>query len=272
MAALQIVTMVVDLIIQLIVIPYLERLQRELEQAYRDELQRQIERYYQQRIQRDVERAMFCALERLRQYEARGQQAYFNMRLGVVFEDTSRPGLGEILERQPPETIFDMDFYELKLDSVTLGTSPIEESAGELTDTERNAWYLLTGEGGQLWRQSISFSFVAPSVAEIEALYGGPSNPPPSCDCFIATACYGSALAPEVGALRRFRDDVLMRSRAGRGFVAMYYALSPPIAAFLRTHPAARHVVRNGLVAPAVGIVRWIEARRAGSSMNGGRS
>lgn len=42
--------------------------------------------------------------------------------------------------------------------------------------------------------------------------------------CYVATYAYGSADAPEVEALRRFRDQVLMRGLAGRLFVRAYYA------------------------------------------------
>jgi hypothetical protein len=55
--------------------------------------------------------------------------------------------------------------------------------------------------------------------------------------CFIATAVYGDFNAPEVVALRRWRDQSLMPMRAGRIFVAVYYWVSPPIANFLSRNP-----------------------------------
>jgi cold shock CspA family protein len=51
--------------------------------------------------------------------------------------------------------------------------------------------------------------------------------------CFIATAVYQNPDAREVVELRRFRDEFLMTSRLGRGFVKLYYTISPAIASYL---------------------------------------
>ena len=45
--------------------------------------------------------------------------------------------------------------------------------------------------------------------------------------CYVATAVYGSYDCPEVWVLRRFRDEFLRRSMAGRLFIRAYYAISP---------------------------------------------
>jgi YVTN family beta-propeller protein len=103
---------------------------------------------------------------------------------------------------------------------------------------------------------------------------------PPSSGCFIATAAYGSSMAGEVVTLRRFRDDRLMWSEAGRGFVRLYYRYSPAIADYIRERDSLRAAVRWGLwpvvhvikhPAPAMGIalvlaLLIIRIRRAGAS------
>lgn len=65
--------------------------------------------------------------------------------------------------------------------------------------------------------------------------------------CFIATAAYGDAFAPEVQSLRTFRDKFLINNAPGKMFVRMYYKTSPPAARVLNRHPALRCVVRKYL-------------------------
>lgn len=77
------------------------------------------------------------------------------------------------------------------------------------------------------------------------------------CTCFVATAAYGSTMASEVVALRRFRDDHLMKSEAGRSFVQAYYRYSPAIADYIRERDWLRAVVRGALW-PVVSLVKLI--------------
>ena len=65
--------------------------------------------------------------------------------------------------------------------------------------------------------------------------------------CFIATAAYGSSMEPHVVTLRNFRDVFLLTHAPGRWFVETYYRYSPPIAAFISRHDAARVAVRVAL-------------------------
>ena len=49
-------------------------------------------------------------------------------------------------------------------------------------------------------------------------------------ECFIATATFGSILAPEVDTFRAFRDKYLVTNIMGRKFVNFYYKYSPTFA------------------------------------------
>jgi len=75
--------------------------------------------------------------------------------------------------------------------------------------------------------------------------------------CFVATAAYGDPSHPDVEVLRRFRDRYLMRSRAGRAFVKLYYRYSPPLAEFVAKRPVLKALSRAAL-SPAVALSRLL--------------
>jgi hypothetical protein len=77
--------------------------------------------------------------------------------------------------------------------------------------------------------------------------------------CFIATAAYGSSMAPNVRILREFRDRFLVKNRMGKSFVNLYYKYSPPMANFIIKHDNLRMIVRMTLF-PLVGI-SWISLK-----------
>jgi hypothetical protein len=62
--------------------------------------------------------------------------------------------------------------------------------------------------------------------------------------CFIATTVYGSDQAPQVRALRVFRDTHLLRSRLGRCAVGCYYRIAPQIALVVSTSPTIIRYLR----------------------------
>jgi hypothetical protein len=62
--------------------------------------------------------------------------------------------------------------------------------------------------------------------------------------CFIATAAYGFYSAPQVQALRDFRDRYLLSCGPGRAFVAWYYRYGPQGAHFINAHPWLKAPVR----------------------------
>jgi hypothetical protein len=77
--------------------------------------------------------------------------------------------------------------------------------------------------------------------------------------CFIATAAYGSSMAPNVCILREFRDRFLVKNRMGKSFINLYYKYSPPMANFIIKHDNLRMIVRMTLF-PLVGI-SWISLK-----------
>jgi len=66
--------------------------------------------------------------------------------------------------------------------------------------------------------------------------------------CLIATAAYGTELAPQVQFLREIRDNTVMSTESGAafmtGFNQLYYSFSPIIADMERENPMFQEVVR----------------------------
>ena len=66
--------------------------------------------------------------------------------------------------------------------------------------------------------------------------------------CLIATAAFGSELAPQVQFLREIRDNTLLSTTSGAtfmtGFYHIYYSFSPAVADLERENPAFREAVK----------------------------
>ena len=69
--------------------------------------------------------------------------------------------------------------------------------------------------------------------------------------CLIATATYGSEMAPQVQLLREIRDNQLMSTSSGvsflTGFNSLYYSFSPYIADIERESPIFKEMVKIGI-------------------------
>ncbi|MCW4018324.1 MAG: hypothetical protein NWF00_06560 [Candidatus Bathyarchaeota archaeon] len=68
-----------------------------------------------------------------------------------------------------------------------------------------------------------------------------------SSNCFIATAAYGTPMAPEINILRQFRDLKMSPNLIGKYFIILYYFLSPPIARIISRNNDMRALVRFSL-------------------------
>jgi len=69
--------------------------------------------------------------------------------------------------------------------------------------------------------------------------------------CLIATAAYGSEMAPQVQFLREIRDNTVLQTQSGTSFMTafntFYYTFSPAIADYERENPVFKEVVKVGL-------------------------
>lgn len=115
-----------------------------------------------------------------------------------------------------------------------------------------------TGEARAILQRVLELEPTDDERADAESLLarlGGAPAAAKDSRCFIATAAL-SVDAPEVEALRDWRDRALMPSAAGRALVSAYYRLSPPVARAVAASPALRRAVRRLVVRPAAALAR----------------
>ena len=98
----------------------------------------------------------------------------------------------------------------------------------------------LIQNGKVLNQASTSAQYGVVSVASECRGFGG--------GCLIATATYGSELAPQVQQLRELRDNSLLQTESGTsfmtGFNQFYYSFSPTIADWERENPIFKEFVK----------------------------
>jgi streptogramin lyase len=124
---------------------------------------------------------------------------------------------------------------------------------------------LLPGEAGSTTMQIIAFKDTTGTYQL--TITGTSSNPSRTHEivisvrvspCIIATATFGSELAPEVQFLRGFRDQQIMKTFAGSNFMtvfnAWYYSFSPAVAQYEYTHSTTRFMIKQALY-PLMGIL-----------------
>ncbi len=93
-------------------------------------------------------------------------------------------------------------------------------------------------------------------IPNIPARYAGPEGRMVKA-CVIATVSYGSPFEKKVGILREFRDEILLKSGAGRKFVELYYEHGGFLAEAVAEHAWVRALIRI-LLLPLVGVAKLL--------------
>jgi len=108
--------------------------------------------------------------------------------------------------------------------------------------------------------EGILFQPIPPETVSFDILVGDVSVPPTTENnkpneenggCLIATATFGSEMAPQVQQLRELRDNTILKTSSGIAFMTsfnqFYYSFSPTIADFEREHPIFKEVTKMAL-------------------------
>jgi hypothetical protein len=92
------------------------------------------------------------------------------------------------------------------------------------------------------------------AVGDAHAQTTMPDDVPPTEEnggCLIATAAYGSEMAPQIQQLRELRDNTVLSTQSGiafmSGFNQFYYSFSPGVADLERENPIFKEMVKIGL-------------------------
>lgn len=98
----------------------------------------------------------------------------------------------------------------------------------------------------------------------------GPVPIPDGGGCLIATATYGSELAPQVQQLRELRDNQLLQTEFGSAFMGMfndvYYSFSPMIADYERENPLFKEAVKLAIT-PMISTLSLMESAETESEV-----
>ena len=102
--------------------------------------------------------------------------------------------------------------------------------------------------------EGILFTPITPETVSFDIVVGEAfaqttnTNSEEGGGCLIATAAYGSEMAPQVQLLREIRDNQLMNTESGSacmsGFNELYYTFSPTIADMERENPMFKEAVK----------------------------
>jgi hypothetical protein len=133
--------------------------------------------------------------------------------------------------------------------------SNVIETLQNLGDVQESGWFFpsksgkkidgryLFGSESSVSTNDLAFLIGAYSVDDIkikEVKEGG--------GCLIATAAFGSELAPQVQFLREIRDNTVLQTESGStfmtGFNQFYYSFSPAVADYERENPAFKEAVK----------------------------
>ncbi|OQY92864.1 MAG: hypothetical protein B6D37_13265 [Sphingobacteriales bacterium UTBCD1] len=92
-----------------------------------------------------------------------------------------------------------------------------------------------------------SLSGLRSQLSQVTTGSGGSSSSSGGGGCYIATMAYGSYEHPQVLELRKFRDECLAKTIAGRMFIQTYYFISPKLVELLKNQKIVNTLIRKAL-------------------------
>jgi hypothetical protein len=174
-----------------------------------------------------------------------------------------------------PENIGEFSYFDM-IHPWMQGTIIVEE-AGDKTHTEMETHTEEPAIVEEVVEEPAIVEEVVEEPAIVEEVVEEPAASPQESSeegggCLIATAAYGSELAPQVQMLREIRDNQLMNTESGSAFMTTfneaYYSFSPYIADMERESPVFKEIVKAGLT-PMISTLSIMESAETESEVLG---
>jgi len=156
--------------------------------------------------------------------------------------------------------------------NVRLSSGTFPDTSGMTQIFTRVMFADVTGDYTLYFLEPIPQNFRATLQAVIEdteavEIRDIPAATPPKFEggCLIATATYGSELAPQVQMLREIRDNSLLETDSGKSFMSsfneFYYTFSPYIADYERENPVFQEAVKVAItpMISSLSILNYVE-------------
>ena len=169
----------------------------------------------------------------------------------------------------PLNSIVNVIIFSEEAQRVIGTTSAVIGSIANTDELQKNGWYFISskpsstdeinkldlrylfGRTNSVDKQELMLS-IGPIVEDV-TLNDIPQNDVSQNGggCLIATAAFGSEMAPQVQLLREIRDNTVLQTESGisfmTGFNQFYYSFSPAIADYERENPAFKETVKLAL-------------------------
>ena len=144
---------------------------------------------------------------------------------------------------QPAETMFEF------VGGVVLEPEPVDDTAAEEA-AEAAAAEAAAAEAAAAKAAAAAVE-AEPEIEPEPVMVSQPAEEKKGGGCLIATAAFGSEMAPQVQFLREIRDNTVLQTESGSafmtGFNQFYYSFSPAVADYERENPAFKETVKLAL-------------------------
>ena len=170
---------------------------------------------------------------------------YDNTQYEIVSEELTEEIIEEIIKEEPTEEIIE----------VNPTVEPIEEIIEEIIEEKPTEEIIEEEPNLESTSESSVESQLIPicgtGTQDVNGICQVIRTEEKGGGCLIATATYGTELAPQVQLLREIRDNSLLQTESGSAFMSgfneFYYTFSPTIADWERESPIFKEIVKAGL-------------------------